>query len=171
MIGLFCRRSLILERRNDLKVAGYLSPTRLRNYLPPTRLHDYSARARSYTLVSSRRSLPWPPLERVHSDCMKLKTHHWSWWCTVRLFCAAGFCAVYKTIIFTTEGVELTMYTIHAMAEIEFRIFSQNFGCCVETCVSWLVPTCRPSTYGGIETVLFENSSYRGFGEALYAGH
>ena len=32
--------------------------------------------------------------------------------------------------------VELTMYTIHAMAEIRFRIFSQNFGCCVETCVS-----------------------------------
>ena len=29
----------------------------------------------------------------------------------------------------------------------------------------------RPSTYGGIETVLFKNSSYRGFGEALYAGH
>ena len=85
------------------------------------------------TLVSSRRSLPWPPLERVHSDCMKLKTHHWSWWCTVRLFCAAGFCAVYKTIIFTTEGVELTMYTIHAMAEIEFRIFSHDFWCCVFT--------------------------------------
>ena len=27
-----------------IKVASYLSPTRLRNYLPPTRLHDYSAR-------------------------------------------------------------------------------------------------------------------------------
>ena len=26
------------------------------------------------------------------------------------------------------------------------------------------------SNYGGIETVSFENSSYRGFGEALYAG-
>ena len=78
---------------------------------------------------------------------------------------------IVNIIISCSEGGAHSTTQYISMAEIESRIFSQNFGCCVETCVSWLVPTCRPSTYGGIETVLFENSSYRGFGEALYAGH
>ena len=64
---------------------------RPRVYVITFRLRVYVIilRARSYTLVSSHRSLPWPPLERVHSDCMKLKTHHWWWWCTVRLLVSA----------------------------------------------------------------------------------
>ena len=36
-----------------LKVAGYLSPTRLRNYLPPTRLRDYSVATRWYRVVAA----------------------------------------------------------------------------------------------------------------------
>ena len=52
--------NFVPANNSHLKVAGYLSPTRLCNYLPPTRLRDYSAHTRSYTLVSSRRSLPCP---------------------------------------------------------------------------------------------------------------
>ena len=75
----------------------------------------------------------WLPRERVHSDCMKLKTHHWSWWCTVRLFSAAGF----------LTRCRLSYIQYMAMAEIKFRIFSQDFWCCVENCIYWLVPACR----------------------------
>ena len=78
-------------------------------------------------------------LERIEASCFRKIPNKWlkwrvsasslRWRATVRP-------RIVNIIISCSEGGAHSTTQYISMAEIESRIFSQNFGCCVETCVS-----------------------------------